>query len=332
MKKILLCSVVLSGILFANQLSYLPLNKSNLSNENGGEKTAIEAYSDGIGIYTVGKFQIDNSPMNELVFIHGEEARKAGETLKEFVIETGNNKEKLLAEKLGNLAENIIPDDGTSCDDNNDKTINDIYLNGICLGTDVSNYYFLSPNGIKNNECSYENPCSKLSDIPSSDAKVVLKNGTYNKLYVRQASWHLALEVLHRTEDLKNKYFIIGESKNGVILDYDGTKNTTERDRNIIYTNNMTLANLTLNYKSGSNNTYSSSFVNHALSAAFHNVNMNITGVYSLNYNNYSCSELARVNYSNVNFNGGTKLVNWSCFEAIYQKSIFEDSGIFSTY
>ena len=137
MKKILLCSFVISGILFANQLSYLPLNKSNLSNENGGEKTAIEAYSDGIGIYTAGKFEIDNRAMNELVFIHGEAASKEGKTLKEFVLDNGSNKEKDLAEKLGNIAENIMPNDGTVCDDKNNLTIEDIYINGVCLGTSI---------------------------------------------------------------------------------------------------------------------------------------------------------------------------------------------------
>jgi hypothetical protein len=138
MKKILLSSFVFSGILFANQLSYIPLNKANLANENGGEKTAIEAYSDGIGIYTVGKFQIDNKAMNELVFSYGEEAKKSGETLKEFVIEKGNNKEKELAEKLGNIAENISPEDGTPCDDKNNETINDKFINNICVGENNS--------------------------------------------------------------------------------------------------------------------------------------------------------------------------------------------------
>jgi hypothetical protein len=97
MKKILLSSIILSGLLFANQLSYLPLDKKFLSEENGGDKPAIESYSDGIGLYTVGKFQIDNSAMNELVFKYGEEAKKSGETLKEHVLDKGNNKEKDLA-------------------------------------------------------------------------------------------------------------------------------------------------------------------------------------------------------------------------------------------
>jgi hypothetical protein len=134
MKKILLCSFIFSGLLFANQLSYLPLDKKFLSEENGGDKPAIESYSDGVGIYTVGKFQIDNRAMNELVFKFGEEAKKNGVTLKEYVLDNGNNKEKDLAENLGSVAKNIIPSDGAECDDNNPKTENDIYINGICKG------------------------------------------------------------------------------------------------------------------------------------------------------------------------------------------------------
>ena len=148
MKKILLCSFVISGILFANQLSYITLNKSNLSNKNGGNKSAIDAYSDGIGIYTAGKFEIDNKAMNELVFSHGETAKKEGKTLKEYVLENGSDKEKSLAEKLGNIAENIIPADGTSCDDKNPNTDNDIYLNGICKGISIkTDFQILFENG-----------------------------------------------------------------------------------------------------------------------------------------------------------------------------------------
>ena len=137
MKKILLSGFVLSGILCANQLSYIPLNKAILSNENGGEKTAIEAYSDGIGIYTAGKFEIDNRAMNELVFSHGETAKKEGKTLKEFVLDNGSDKEKELAEKLGNLAENN-KEEKVPCDDNDFFTTNDYLKDGECKGTFVN--------------------------------------------------------------------------------------------------------------------------------------------------------------------------------------------------
>jgi hypothetical protein len=171
MKKILLSSFVLSGILFANQLSYIPLNKSNLSNENGGEKTAIEAYSDGIGIYTAGKFEIDNKAMNELVFSHGETAKKEGKTLKEYVLENGSNKEKELAEKLGNLAENIIPVDGTSCDDKNEYTENDVYINGICKGEIKEYLSYLNDNN--------KYTLSELKNITQSSNKLFISGKGY---------------------------------------------------------------------------------------------------------------------------------------------------------
>jgi len=137
MKKIVIYSLICSSIILGNKLEMIPLETSNLSLENGGNKYAIEAYSDGIGIYTVGKFNIDNNPMNSLVFKYGEEALLKGETLKDYVLNNGNDSDKVLALELGNLAKNIIPSDGTSCNDKNSQTINDIYINGNCFGENV---------------------------------------------------------------------------------------------------------------------------------------------------------------------------------------------------
>jgi hypothetical protein len=192
MKKILLSSFVLSGILFANQLSYIPLNKSNLANENGGEKTAIEAYSDGVGIYTVGKFKIDNSPMNELVFVYGEEAKKSGETLKEFVLDNGSNKEKDLAEKLGNLAENKIPEDGTPCDDKDNNTENDIYINGICKGEEykADNCYdiYNTSKNIGNGLYEIKNGKTVYCDMNEGGwTLVTLINRSYSSQYLKNS-------------------------------------------------------------------------------------------------------------------------------------------------
>jgi surface protein len=146
MKKLI--SLSLFGLLFylnlsANQelalgkLKKIPLDNKFLSNENGGDKSAIDAYSDGIGIYTVGLEDQKFSAMNELVFKYGEEAKKSGETLKEHVLEKGNNKEQELATLLGTTVSGTAI--GTSCDDGNPNTENDVYIdtNGSCQGTEI---------------------------------------------------------------------------------------------------------------------------------------------------------------------------------------------------
>jgi hypothetical protein len=140
MKKILIGSLIISSLLIGNnKLPNFPIEKKFLSNENGGEKTAIDAYSDGVGIYTVSKFGIDNSAMNELVFIYGEEAKKDGESLKKYINEQGTEQEKLLANELGNLIEKPTFIVGEVCDDKNENTKNDKYINenGDCVGEEI---------------------------------------------------------------------------------------------------------------------------------------------------------------------------------------------------
>jgi len=119
----------------------IPLDNKFLSNENGGTLSAIDAYSDGIGIYTVGLENKKFSAMNELVFIHGEEAKKSGETLKEFVLENGSIKEKELASLLGNN-ELTVYTVGEACNDGDILTDNDQYIDiyGTCKGTIIKNY------------------------------------------------------------------------------------------------------------------------------------------------------------------------------------------------
>ena len=148
MKKITslsLIGILFSVNLFANEglslgkLKKIPLNLDFLSTENGGNKTAIDAYSDGVGIYTVGLEDKKFSAMNELVFKHGEEAKKAGETLKDYVISNGNNKEQELAALLGTNSSGTVI--GGLCDDGNSNTENDRYIdtNGTCQGTETKN-------------------------------------------------------------------------------------------------------------------------------------------------------------------------------------------------
>jgi surface protein len=145
MKKIIY--IYLIGILFsinllANQnlsskLNKIPLSFNFLSFENGGNKTAIDAYSDGIGLYVTGEDK-SYKAMNELVFKYGEEAKKAGETLKDFVISNGNNQEQELANLLGTNSSGTVI--GTSCDDGNPNTENDVYIdtNGSCQGAEIA--------------------------------------------------------------------------------------------------------------------------------------------------------------------------------------------------
>jgi surface protein len=146
MKKLI--SLSLFGLLFslnlsANQelalgkLKKIPLNLDLLSFENGGNKSAIDAYSDGVGLYTVGLEDQKFSAMNELVFKYGEEAKKSGETLKEHVLDKGNNKEQELASLLGTTVSGTVI--GAPCDDGVATTENDRYIdtNGTCQGTEI---------------------------------------------------------------------------------------------------------------------------------------------------------------------------------------------------
>jgi hypothetical protein len=140
LKKILYISLstLLCLNLFANNsllLKKIPLDNKFLSTENGGDKYAIDAYSDGVGIYTIGLEDKKFSSMNQLVFSHGDEAKKNEEPLKEFVLSNGTEEEKTLASFLGMSAiETVI---GDSCNDGNDNTIFDKYIdiNGTCEGT-----------------------------------------------------------------------------------------------------------------------------------------------------------------------------------------------------
>lgn len=158
MKKILLSLFLISSFLFSedlgkktyaeieelkkgkieNKLLKSPIDKKFLSIENGGEKNAIDAYSDGIGMYVFSpNNKINNSAMNRHVFAHGEEAKKEGKTLKAF-----------LEENLGKFFEiNIIESDyknsriGDECDDGRAITNFDRYIDtiGTCRGIVVRN-------------------------------------------------------------------------------------------------------------------------------------------------------------------------------------------------
>jgi surface protein len=141
MKKYIYLSLatILSLNLFANNglsLKKIPLDNKFLSTENGGEKSAIDAYSDGVGIYTIGLADKKFSAMNELVFKYGEEAKQNEEPLKSFVLDNGSDSEKQLASLLGSSSSETSSVIGDSCDDNDSNTTNDRYIdtNGTCQG------------------------------------------------------------------------------------------------------------------------------------------------------------------------------------------------------
>lgn len=93
-KNIFICNVILSSFLFADTIS-IPLPASSLAIENTGDKIAINAYQDGVGVYTVQATDskpIDNSIMNTLVLKYGESAKNAGLTIQDYILKNGTKK------------------------------------------------------------------------------------------------------------------------------------------------------------------------------------------------------------------------------------------------
>lgn len=119
-----------------NKLSKSPIGANFLSVENGGTKSAIDAYSDGVGLFISGadNSKIDNSAMNKAVFSHGEEAKNEGKSLKEVLEDKGLNTDVEIIASSG--VSSVI---GESCDDGNPNTTGDMYINttGTCMGTEI---------------------------------------------------------------------------------------------------------------------------------------------------------------------------------------------------
>jgi hypothetical protein len=133
-------SVLMAGPIFNNSKIILhdhPLLPNARSIDFGGQKTAIDAYRDGVGVQ-IGTFEpdraIDNSTMNELVFKYGENAKEihASTTIIDIVDLKGSEEEKSKIEDLRlSLAESRI--DGVACNTDPDKE-GMTYLSGICQG------------------------------------------------------------------------------------------------------------------------------------------------------------------------------------------------------
>lgn len=148
MKKIGSFSLITAVALSAQILPSNVINQNSLALENGGTKHAIDAYSDGSGSFVIESATqktFDNSPMNQLVFKYGEEAKKNNAKLYEQVLtvdQNANDIEKHNAIKVRdnensitqNPEGNLIPENGVACDDHNANTFDDIYTNGVCSG------------------------------------------------------------------------------------------------------------------------------------------------------------------------------------------------------
>jgi surface protein len=116
-----------------------PIDTNFLSTENGGTKTAIDSYSDGIGIIVVSRSLINfnNSVMNSEVLENGEKAKSEGVSLKTYLEEKGKSFESTNLSIFTEPEKILIT--GEPCNDGNYKTINDIYIDekGTCKGNRV---------------------------------------------------------------------------------------------------------------------------------------------------------------------------------------------------
>jgi surface protein len=147
MKKILVSSLLCIGLISSLsavetagkvKLSKSPIDLNFLSVENGGSLSAIDSYSDGIGMKIIGVPEgkvIDNSIMNSAVFTYGIQAKTAESPLKSYLNDvvgsgSGENIEIIGGAVVGG---SVI---GEPCNDGKANTINDVYVdnNGTCKG------------------------------------------------------------------------------------------------------------------------------------------------------------------------------------------------------
>lgn len=132
MKKIAIIVLGLSSLMFADKVS-LPISPTFLSLDNGGTLSASDSYRDGIGIYFVSP-ALDNKEMNSLVYKYGPAAKENNSTLKNYILNAGDNQEdRNLALNLGKFKP-AFELDGSLCDDGNSETFSDKYVNGVCVG------------------------------------------------------------------------------------------------------------------------------------------------------------------------------------------------------
>jgi hypothetical protein len=130
MKKQLILLSFVSSILLADTFTN-PLPASVKATDNGGVKSAIDAYKDGIGAELVEKpgVAVDNSAMNILTIKYGEAAKINNVTVVDQVVYGNSNPTAADLALAGTLTVN-----GAACNDSNINTTGETWLNGLCQG------------------------------------------------------------------------------------------------------------------------------------------------------------------------------------------------------
>lgn len=143
-KNLLLSLLISVNCLFATTVK-IPLSALYLSTDNNGVLSAYNAYRDGVGLFISGDLNsdssVDNSVMNKLVYTYGESADEIGVTIETYVTENGTTEDQYLL-STKSVFEPMSYVEGSSCDDGNDITINDKYVNGICQGEEPDIYSY----------------------------------------------------------------------------------------------------------------------------------------------------------------------------------------------
>jgi hypothetical protein len=130
MLKINLSIILCSSFLYSNEILN-PLPSSARAIDNGGVKSAIDAYKDGIGAELVDKPGVatDNSAMNVLTIKYGEDAKINNTTILNQVLNGNSNPTAADLTLAGRLTI-----DGSACNDGNIDTNGETWLNGVCQG------------------------------------------------------------------------------------------------------------------------------------------------------------------------------------------------------
>lgn len=185
MKKVTLLSIVTTSLMFGAIINPLPSN--NKAKENGGSLHGIDAYTDGIGAVVIENKEVameeeykKNLILKDFIFKYGEAAKKSNSSIPDYVISsnTTSQEEKTKAYLLKN--ETLIAD-GTVCNDGNVQTINDKYVNNICVGTNVEGQTCNDDNEKTINDI-YTNGICSGTDVEGQSCNDG-NSATYNDVY-----------------------------------------------------------------------------------------------------------------------------------------------------